>query len=93
MSERNIIQWSADNIYTLMLLSIMGDERLHATRAFVSQFAEQVAMVSDQERERLLQILDKWIRSGQVDGYTLPTDKETYAWMEGIIGTLIGIVE
>ena len=93
MCEAQFIIWAARELYQVMTTPIERDQRLTASRAFVSTFARRVDVLDSEERRRALDRLDQWISIGQIDGYTLPSDKETFSWLEGIVGTLIGLLE
>jgi hypothetical protein len=93
MSEETLLQWLSRNLPGVLTTPIDNDRRLQSSRELIQLFVNKVSDLPFEERDQILGSLNHWIATGQIDGYNVPADKETFSWMEGIVGTLIGIVE
>jgi hypothetical protein len=93
VSADDILPWLAKSLASVIVMPIEGEQRTEASRALIMAFNDRVSLLSSDEQNYLISILDRWIRSGQIEGYSIPSDKETYAWMEALVGTMLGILE
>jgi hypothetical protein len=93
VSADDILPWLSESLADVIVLPIEGEQRTEASRALISTFNDRVSILPPDEQSHLIAVLDRWIRSGQIEGYSIPTDKETYAWMEALVGTMLGILE
>lgn len=93
MAADDVLPWLAESLAMVMRTPLVGEQRAEAGRLVIAEFADRISLLSPDEQMRLVSVLDRWIRSGQIEGYALPADKESFAWMESLVGTMLGILE
>lgn len=93
MSEATFLEWLARELHKVLTTPIENDQRLKVSRELAEIFAQRAADLSPEQSGQILQVLNRWIITGQIDGYKVPADKETFSWIEGVVGTLADMLD
>jgi hypothetical protein len=73
--------------------SCRGDVLITEGQKLMQRVASEVPQLSNEERAQLLELLDTWITSSVIQGIDLSRNRDEAAIVEGLLGTIIGIVE
>ena len=85
--------WLTQELFAVLTTPIEEDQRLNATRHFISVFVDKMKEIPDHKRHQIIALLRQWEAQKAIAGKKIPNHKATTDWLEGITGTLDGILD
>ena len=90
---KSFTTWLAQELFAVLTTPIEEDQRLNATRQFISVFVDKMNEIPDHKRQQIVALLRQWEAQKAIAGKKMPNDNATTDWFEGITGTLDGILD
>jgi hypothetical protein len=84
--------WLAQELFVVLTTPIEEEQRLNATRHFIAVFVDKLKEIPAHKRQQIVDFLRRWEAQKAIAGKKIPNDKATTDWLEGITGTLDGIL-
>jgi hypothetical protein len=91
--DKAFTTWFAQELFLVLTTPIEEQQRLNATRQFIAVFVDKIKEIPHHERQQVVGLLRRWEGQKAIEGKKIPTDKATTDWLEGITGTLDGILD
>ncbi|GEM_PF-2496561 len=91
--NNELLEWIAERLSGIMRSYRNKHHHMDVSRKFMNDFVDKVDLLSIEEREDLIKKLDTWIKTSVVGESDFSKDKDEATILEGLLGTMIGIIE
>ena len=91
--DKAFTTWLGQEVFRVLVTPLEAEQRLLATRQFVAAIADKMDEIAPHERHQVVDLLCQWHHQNAIAGKQILNDKATTDWLEGIIGTIDGMIE